>query len=118
MSSRTVIDKLLREKKMSSYFDLVVTADDVERPKPDPEVFLKCARELKCQPEKCVVVEDSVFGVIAARKAKMKCVAVPSGSYSKEELEEEEPDLVVNSIKEKHVILEYILANNSGPRGD
>jgi HAD superfamily hydrolase (TIGR01509 family) len=110
MSNRKVVNRVLAEKGISRYFDYVITADEVQHPKPDPEVFLKCARGLRCQPEKCVVVEDSVFGVLAARMANMKCIAVPSGAYSTEELEKEKPDLIVNSIEEKQKILNYILA--------
>jgi beta-phosphoglucomutase family hydrolase len=110
MSSRKLADKLLREKGIRDYFDFVITADEVQKPKPDPEVFLKCAKKLGCQPEKCVVVEDSIFGVIAARKAGMKCIAIPSGAYSEEELEKEAPNIIVSSINEKHRILNYSLA--------
>ena len=109
MSNREVIEKTLREKGIKSYFDLVITADEVEKPKPDPEAFLKCAEAMRCKPEKCVVIEDSVFGVIAARRAGMKCIAIPSGFYSKSDLEKEKPDLIVDSIKEKNMILTYIL---------
>ncbi|MCD6324844.1 HAD family phosphatase [Candidatus Bathyarchaeota archaeon] len=109
MSNREVIEKTLREKGIKSYFDFVITADEVEKPKPDPEAFLKCAEAMRCKPEKCVVIEDSVFGVIAARRAGMKCIAIPSGFYSKSDLEKEKPDLIVDSIKEKNTILTYIL---------
>jgi len=108
MSNKKVIEKMLREKKVHDYFDLVITADEVEKPKPDPEVFLKCAETLRCKPERCVVIEDSIYGVIAARRAGMKCIAIPSGFYSKSDLEKENPDLIVNSIKEKDKILTYI----------
>jgi HAD superfamily hydrolase (TIGR01509 family) len=109
MSNRPVIDKLLKQKSLADYFDFVLTVDEVAKPKPDPEVFLKCAAQLNCQPERCVVVEDSVFGVVAAARANMKCIAVPSGAYSKEELEAKNPDFIVDSLKEKQKILDYIL---------
>jgi len=112
MSSRSVIDRLLREKRITGYFDYVISADEVQQPKPHPEVFLKCAKELRCQPQRCVVVEDSIFGVIAAKKASMKCIAIPSGAYSSEELEREEPDLIVDSISEKDRILDYIFTES------
>jgi len=89
MSNREVIDKLLVEKKLENYFDFVTTVDEVKNPKPNPEAFLKCALKLNVPPEKCVVVEDSIFGVRAAKKANMKCIAVPSGAYSKEDLMKE-----------------------------
>ncbi|MEM2915383.1 MAG: HAD family hydrolase, partial [Candidatus Bathyarchaeia archaeon] len=108
MSNRKVIDKILNEKGIRKYFDAIVTFDEVLSPKPDPEVFIKCAAKLGCQPEKCVVIEDSIFGVKAAKKAGMKCIAVPSGAYSAEELKMENPDLIVNSLKEKEKILSFI----------
>jgi beta-phosphoglucomutase-like phosphatase (HAD superfamily) len=109
MSNREVIDKLLDEKGIRKYFNVVVTADEVSRPKPDPEAFLTCAIYLKCLPEKCIVVEDSIFGVQAAKQAGMRCIAIPTGAYSKEELESENPDLVVNSIEERETILDFVL---------
>jgi len=111
MSSRKVIDKLLPEKRIEGYFDVVVTADEIVKPKPDPEVFLVSAARLGVKPEDCVVVEDSVFGVRAAKEADMKCIAVSSGAYSREELEEENPDLMINSLVEKERVLSFIFGS-------
>jgi beta-phosphoglucomutase len=108
MSNRPVIDKLLKQKNLGDHFGFVLTVDEVTEPKPSPEVFLKCAAQLNCQPERCVVVEDSVFGLEAAARANMKCIAVPSGAYSKKELIAEHPDLIVDSLREKQKILDFI----------
>lgn len=54
----------------------VVTAEDVERRKPDPSLFLKAAERLGISPADCVVVEDAVNGIAAAKAAGMRCVAV------------------------------------------
>jgi len=108
MSSRKVVDKLLSEKRIGGYFDVVVSADEIVNPKPDPEVFLVSAAKLGVYPEDCVVVEDSVFGVRAAKEADMKCIAVSSGAYSREELQEENPDLMINSLVEKERMLSFI----------
>ncbi|GAA2207802.1 HAD family phosphatase [Nonomuraea monospora] len=59
-------------------FDLVVTADDVTRTKPDPEPYLTAARLLGVPPVRCVVLEDSPNGVTAATAAGCAVVAVPS----------------------------------------
>jgi phosphoglycolate phosphatase-like HAD superfamily hydrolase len=56
-----------------------------------------------------VVVEDSIFGVKAAKAAKMGCIAVLTGVYSRDELEKANPDLIVNSLKEREEILNLIL---------
>jgi len=111
MSGRKVVDKLLPAKRIAKYFDVVVSADEVANPKPDPEVFLVAAKKLGVAPEDCVVVEDSVFGVRAAKAANMKCIAVPSGAYSKEELEQEQPDLMIDSLLEKEKILKFIFGS-------
>ena len=108
MSGRKVVDKLLPEKRIEGYFDVVVTADDISKPKPDPEIFLVSASKLGVDPEDCVVIEDSVFGVRAAKAAEMKCIAVPSGAYTKEELQEENPDLMIDALTEKEKILRFL----------
>lgn len=111
MSNRKVIETLLSVKKINGYFDVVVTADDVIKPKPDPEVFIVSSAELGVKSEDCVVIEDSVFGVRAAMTAGMQCIAVPSGVYSREELEKENPDLIVSSLLEKDKILKFVFDN-------
>ena len=108
MSGRKVIDKILSEKRIEKYFDVVVTADEVPKPKPDPGIFLLSATILNVVPRDCVIVEDSVFGVKAAREAGMKCIAIPSGAYTKDELKYENPDLLVDSITEKEKILDFV----------
>jgi beta-phosphoglucomutase len=111
MSSRKVVGKLLSEKRIGGCFDVVVSADEIVNPKPDPEVFLVSAARLGVEPEDCVVVEDSVFGVRAAKAAKMKCIAVSLGAYSREELQEENPDLMITSLVEKARILGFIFGS-------
>ncbi|MCW4030420.1 MAG: HAD family phosphatase [Candidatus Bathyarchaeota archaeon] len=108
MNSRPVIMDLLRAKGLADCFDAVLTVEAVSHSKPDPEIFLKTAQQLKAPPERCVVLEDSLFGVKAAKAAGMSCVAVTTGVYSKIELEKENPDLIVESLKNP-TILPFIL---------
>jgi HAD superfamily hydrolase (TIGR01509 family) len=109
MNNRKVILNLLRKMRLTEYFQVVITADEVKHPKPCPDIFLECARVLGCSPERCVVVEDSVFGVEAARRAGMKCIALPTGAYTRRQLEKLKPDLVVSSLKERQKVREFIL---------
>ena len=108
MNNRSVIIHMLKANDLEKYFDVVLTAESVSHSKPDPEIFLKTASKLKSCPEKCVVVEDSVFGVKAAKSANMSCIAVLTGVYSKQELEREKPDLIVKTLKDSQ-ILPFIL---------
>lgn len=56
---------------------VTVSAMEVEYGKPHPDVFLRAAQKLNVPPEGCIVFEDSVNGVIAAKAAKMTCIAIP-----------------------------------------
>jgi beta-phosphoglucomutase-like phosphatase (HAD superfamily) len=60
------------------YFDVVITAEDVKKGKPDPEVFTTAAQRLSVKPSECIVFEDAVNGVKAAKNAQMKCIALHS----------------------------------------
>ncbi len=109
MNNRAVIDRLLTQKEVNRYFDVIIAVEEVLHPKPNPEIFLKCAQRLRCRPENCVVLEDSIFGIQAAKNAIMKCIAISTGAYSAKELAEQKPDLILSSITEKEKILGFIL---------
>ena len=66
--------------------DVLISANDVERGKPDPEPYVRAAQRMHIPPEKCVVVEDSSGGLRAALGAKMTVIAVAS-THTPEELE-------------------------------
>jgi HAD superfamily hydrolase (TIGR01509 family) len=103
MNNRKVIMHLLQAKGLVDCFNVVLTVEAVSNSKPDPEIFIKTAQQLKTKPQECVVFEDSVFGVKAAKAAGMSCVAVTTGVYNKQELEEEKPDLVVDSLSDPKI---------------
>ncbi len=63
---------------LETVFEVVVSSDEVERGKPEPDVYLEAARRLGVAPERCLVVEDSINGVRAARSAGMTVVLVPN----------------------------------------
>jgi beta-phosphoglucomutase len=70
--ARRVLDIL----GLADEFDIIVTRDDVEHGKPDPEMHLLAARELGTEPEECLAIEDSPAGVRAALAAGMEVIAV------------------------------------------
>ena len=79
-SPRVVIDKVLGPHDLLRYFDTIVSGDMVERGKPDPEIFLKCAAQLGIPESKyseTFVIEDSHNGIRAAYAAGMQPVMVP-----------------------------------------
>jgi beta-phosphoglucomutase family hydrolase len=73
---RANIDLSLDLIGLRDFFAAIVSAEDVTRGKPDPQVFLTAAVKIGRAPECCVVFEDALVGIAAARAGGMKCVAV------------------------------------------
>ena len=108
MNNREVIKHALQSRGIRKLFNTVITGEDISRPKPNPEIFLKCAMRLTSSPGKCVVIEDSIFGVSAAKTAGMSCIAILTGVYSAGELSKAHPDLILNSLTMRREILDFI----------
>ena len=68
--------KTLEAINCLSYFNAIVTADDVSKPKPHPETFLRCAKLMNVSPETCSVFEDGDLGIIAAKKGNMNIIDI------------------------------------------
>ena len=77
---REVIDAALEATGLTGTFQVVVSSDEVAHGKPAPDVYLEAARRLGCDPAGCLVVEDSMNGVLAAKAAGMTVVLVPNHS--------------------------------------
>lgn len=75
-SEHSMADALLNQLGVRELFTAVVGADDVERHKPEPDTFLRCAALMGVEPARCVVFEDADFGVQAAKAAGMDVVDV------------------------------------------
>jgi sugar-phosphatase len=80
-SPSRMIDALVRHFRIDHYFDCITSADVVALGKPHPAVFLKCAENLGSTPRQCLVLEDSVNGMIAGKAARMKVVVVPDALH-------------------------------------
>jgi len=70
------IEIVLEALSASHFFQGIVSADDVHKGKPDPEVYLIAASRVGASPDKCIVVEDAVAGVEGARRAGMRSIGV------------------------------------------
>jgi HAD superfamily hydrolase (TIGR01509 family) len=109
MNNRAIIDRLLPSLDVAQFFNTTLAVDEVEKTKPNPEIFLKTAQKLGIDPDNCVVLEDSIFGVKAAKAAKMDCIGVTQGAYNARELAAANADFIVASLKEKEKIVNYII---------
>ncbi|MEM2937040.1 MAG: HAD family hydrolase [Candidatus Bathyarchaeia archaeon] len=94
------VRKELEDFGLAKYFHRIVTALDTPVPKPSPEALIKCAQQLSVKIEECLVVGDSITDVKAGKKSGAMTVAVLSGIFTREELEREKPDLILENINE------------------
>jgi beta-phosphoglucomutase len=94
---KTVVDVL----KINDFIDVITSGMEVEHGKPHPEIFLRCAQRLGVDPSECVVIEDALWGVKAAKSAGMFCIAV-TNTVSKEELKE--ADLIVDTLADTSIL--------------
>lgn len=91
----TVLDKLAISNRMKH----IHSAKNEEFGKPHPAVFLTTAQKLGVNPARCIVFEDSLSGVRAAKSAGMKCVAVPEEENRSKPEFQAEADLIIDSLK-------------------
>lgn len=111
-SPRHWIRPILRRFKLKKYFDEIISAEEMPdgRGKPHPAIYLFAAKKLAVQPKDCIVFEDSVNGVKAAKAAGMFCVAAPDKRWIKNRKGMERADLIVSSLRDKKIssILKYL----------
>ncbi len=76
-SSNHLMEAVLEKLNLKNTFKSSISAENMEYGKPHPEVFLICASQLQISPLECIVIEDSINGVIAAKAAFMSVIALP-----------------------------------------
>jgi beta-phosphoglucomutase len=97
---RANLDLILELTGLQLHFPVVVSSEDTQRGKPDPQVFQVAADRLGVEARRCVVLEDAVAGVQAARSGGMKCIAVTFvGHHDPEALKRAGADLVVPTLE-------------------
>jgi 2-phosphoglycolate phosphatase len=90
--------RALRRAGIENFFDVILSADDVERKKPAPEPLLECARRLGIAPAECVYVGDMRLDIKAGKSAGMKTIGVLSGFDDYTRLEVEDPDMILDTV--------------------
>jgi len=94
---------IMDQLNIRKYFIVVLTAEDITKGKPDPEIYLETASKLQIEPQNCIVFEDTLSGIKAAKAAGMKVVGIAT-THFKEELGL--ADTVVNNFEK--VNLEFL----------
>ncbi|AXK39998.1 HAD family hydrolase [Crenobacter cavernae] len=82
---REMADVKLARSGLIRFFEATVAGDEVSETKPAPDVYLAAAARLNVEPARCLVLEDSYYGVLAARAAGMQVILVPDGTPPDEE---------------------------------
>ena len=99
-SNRPIIDLVLELGGLHRFFEVTVSSEEVARGKPSPEVYLEAARRLGADPTKTAAIEDSRNGILSARAAGMRVIAIPNKRFPPGEEALAEADVVIESISE------------------
>ncbi|MBD3209416.1 HAD family phosphatase [Candidatus Woesearchaeota archaeon] len=99
-SSRHYLKKIMKRYSLQDYFSACMAKDDVNRSKPAPDIFLKAAKRMSKSPEQCVVIEDSLNGIIAAKRAGMAAIALLTTTKKALFKSEAAPDLFLKDLSE------------------
>jgi HAD superfamily hydrolase (TIGR01509 family) len=97
-SSQRKMDNVYRElPEIKSKFDVIVTANDISKSKPNPECYQKAAERLGLSVEECIVFEDSIAGVVAGKEAGMKVIGLAT-TVDKETLSQYADKVIENFV--------------------
>lgn len=101
-NDRKKIDLLLRKENIYDYFDFIISGENVEKSKPDPEIFVKAKDSFEFKSEECLILEDSYNGYLAAQRSAMDYLIIHDSSFDKYFTADREVDnlrSVINYIK-------------------
>src|SRR6266480_6988928 len=93
-----------------SLFSVVVTGDEVQRGKPHPDIYLRTSKKLETAPEVCLIIEDALSGVAAAKAANMCVAAIPDRRFVDPREYEKEANYVLGSLSEIPALIRRVNA--------
>ncbi len=99
-SEKSVVSMAFKKIRLGRVFDRFITFEDCKKRKPAPDVYLLAAKRLHVKPRECVVMEDSIVGIEAAKRAGMKCIAV-TNSFPASHLRK--ADLIVKNLNDRRI---------------
>lgn len=80
-SDYVLMNTVLKKLNITHFFDSITSAEFLKHGKPHPEVYLSCAEKLNVHPADCLVIEDSIYGIISALSAQMRVLAYPDPEH-------------------------------------
>jgi len=108
-SARPFLDR----HQLTGFFDVIVTGEEVERGKPAPDIYLCAAQKLGISADACLVVEDALSGVAAAKAANMRVAAIPDRRFVDPRDYEKKADYVLGSLKELPELIRQICGESA-----
>jgi HAD superfamily hydrolase (TIGR01509 family) len=96
-----------------SLFGVVVMGDEVQRGKPHPDIYLRTTKKLGIPPEACLVIEDALTGVAAAKAANMRVAAIPDTRFMDPQEYEKQADYILGHLSEIPALIRRIRAAGS-----
>lgn len=106
-SGRKRVDEILENANIVDYFDNSICGDEVNKGKPNPEIFLTACQKLGVKPEEALVLEDSEAGILAAYDGHIDVICVPDMKYPSDEFASKTTK-IVNSLEDVIVYLENV----------
>ena len=100
----------LKRTGINGFFDIIVTGDEVKRGKPHPDIYLLAAEKLGILTDACLVIEDALSGVAAAKAARMRVAAIPDTRFVNACEYEKEADYVLGSLSEIPALIRRVNA--------
>lgn len=95
-SARLFLDR----HQLTQFFEVIITGDEIERGKPKPDIYLRTAEKLDIAADECLVIEDSLSGIAAAKAAHMRVAAIPDRRFVDPREYEKEADYLLNDLSE------------------
>ena len=97
-NNRGAVERVIEFFDLADHIDFYISGEEVERGKPDPEIFLKAAEKLGVSPKDCLVIEDATSGIRAAKAAGMKSIGLDNPNSGRQDLGE--ADLVIAGFRD------------------
>jgi HAD superfamily hydrolase (TIGR01509 family) len=95
-SARPFLDR----HQLTAFFNVIITGDEIECGKPAPDIYLRTAEKLAVAPRDCLVIEDSLSGIAAAKAAKMRVAAIPDRRFVDPREYKKQADYLLSNLSE------------------
>ena len=97
VSDKYLLDKFIKDCGLESVFDILLSNDDINSPKPDPEIYLNAMKKLNVKNNEAIIVEDSYNGILSGKRANCLIYARNSGQYG---IDQSKADFIFNDLRE------------------